>query len=109
MKQILIAVLNVSLLAAVAAPCSLAAEYESFPLISGQHGAGNVAFSEDGKSVGVFLYEEKELRIWNVATRQESARIEVGERVQWWAFSPDREIVALAHQGADAVGLWDVA
>jgi WD40 repeat protein len=109
MKQIVIAVLNASLLTALAAPCSLGADYEPFPLISGQHGAGHVAFSVDGKSVGVFMYEEKELRIWNVATRQESAPIEVGERVHWWAFAPDRDIVALAHQEDGTVGLWDVA
>ncbi|MEX2121398.1 MAG: WD40 repeat domain-containing protein [Pirellulales bacterium] len=109
MKQIVIAVLNASLLTALAAPCSLGADYEPFPLFSGQHGAGQIAFSGDGNSLGVFMQPDKELRIWNVATRQESAGIAVGEDVHMWAFAPDREIVAFAHQGDGTVSLWDVA
>jgi WD40 repeat protein len=68
-----------------------------------------VAFSPDGKTLAGGL-ETGEVRLWDVATGRERARLSrPGARVRWIGFHPDGLSLAVAGSWPDnAVHVWDL-
>jgi WD40 repeat protein len=65
-----------------------------------------VAFRPDGKTLAAVCNEEK-VKLWDVATGKEKARLKGNPKGTFLAFSPDGKTIAFANHDNDTVILWD--
>lgn len=76
--------------------------------LKGHHGpVTSVSCGRDNQSA-VTGSEDGELRQWNLANRQETARIAVGGKITDVAYLPGTDRLAVANAQADKCGIWDV-